>query len=283
MKLRTYLTLSVLTIAAALLMPQALQAVTIPAGYDYFTTDYGSVVMPWGETNILIQLQGFPWPGPPDPTQLFPLPSGALPPVRRWIEVQWLDQHGTTVGPDSKHKVSQLTLAHEEPVPYFDTVVSRNTSVDISGVGGSAIIPIEIIWLSLKSAAPIDIGLPVGPVDVYAGLHPGGQIEGKTKLVSAVECGNSGSMDIGLKGVTPIDPAVTNFLGLPVTYDVDFIPAGLEPIPSNVVYKLEGLQAIFQGDTMSPSGLYNVIPEPSAVMLVGLSLAGLLVVIRCKN
>ena len=221
--------------------------------------------MPGGGT---VQLQGFAWPGPFDPTQLFPLPSGALPAVRRWVEIQWLDPHGTAVAPDSKHKVSQLTLEHEEPVPYFDTIVSRKASVDISGVGGSAVIPIEIVWLSLKSTAPIDIGL--GLCDLYVGLHPGGQTEGKTKLVSAEECGNSGTMDIGLKGVTSDNPGDPDFLGLPVMYDVDFIPVGMEPIASNVVYSLEGLQAIFHGDTMSPSGQYTVIkpvPEPSALIL----------------
>jgi len=263
MKLRTCTMLCALTMAAALLMPQAVQAAYIPAGYDYFSTDHGTVVMPGIGT---IQLQGFAWHGPFDPTQLFPLPAGALPPVRRWVEVQWLDQHGTAVGPDSRHKVSQVVLEHEEPVPYFDTIVSRNASVDISGIGAEATIPIEIQWLSLRSLDPVDIGLPF-LCDVYAGLHPGDQIVGRTKLVSAVECGNSGTMDIGLKGVTTDNPADPDFLGLPVMYDVAFIPNGMDPIPHNVVYWQEGLQAIFHGDTMARSGQYTVlVPEPSALM-----------------
>jgi hypothetical protein len=273
MKLQTYIMLSVLTIAAALVMPEAVQGNYIPAGWDYFSTDHGSVVMPGVGT---VQLQGFAWPGPPDPTLLFPLPPGALPPVRRWIEVQWRDQHGNVVGPESKHKVSQLILEHEELVPYFDTIVSRNAALDITGVGASVVIPIEIVWLSLKSIEPIiDVRIPF-PCDLYVGLHVGGQIEGKTKFVSATECGNSGSVDIGLRGVTPDDPVDPDFLGLPVTYDVLFIPHGMDPIPSNVVHREESLQAIFHGDTMFASGEYRtLIPEPSGLMTVALSVCGL--------
>ena len=122
---------------------------------------------------------------------------------------------------------------------------------------------------------PVDIGQP-SPCDLYVGLHPGGQTEGKTKLVSAIECGNSGTVDIGLRGSTPTDPADPNFLGLPVTYDAIFIPHDMDPIPANVVYRQDGMQAVFQGDTMSPSGQYRaLVPEPATVSLLALLALGL--------
>ena len=253
-----------LALAAALLMPQAAQAAYIPAGYDYFCTDNGSVVMPGIGT---VQLQGFAWPGASDPTLLFPLP--ALPPVGEVLfQVTWLDQHGNVVGPDSVHKVTQVITPNPSAGP-FDTIVRRKVDASITGVGGETTIPIEIVWLSLKSSAPIDIGLPF-LVDAYVGLHPGGQIEGKAKLVSGLDCGNAGTVDLGLKGVSTDNPADPSFLGLPVTYDVKFIPHDMDPIASNVVYRQDGVQAIFHGDSQSPSGQYTVnkpVPEPSALVL----------------
>jgi hypothetical protein len=44
----------------------------------------------------------------------------------------------------------------------------------------------------------------------------------------------------------------------------------MDPIPSNVVSEQEGLQAVFHGDTMSPSGQYTFIPEPATLSLLAL-------------
>lgn len=260
--------LSVLTIAAALLMTQPAQAVEIPAGYDYFDTDmeYSGVTIP-GIGHI--PLMGFAVPGPPDPMALFPLPEDAKPPTTKQLvgfQVTWLDPHGTVVGPESQHKVTQVT----EPVwgdviSPFDTVIRRKAGADISGVGGEATIPIEIVWLSLKSTAPIDIGLP-SLVDVYVGLNAGGQIEGKTKLVSTTSLGDAGTISIGIPGVSPSDSADPDFLGLPVTYDVMFIPVGMEPIVGNVVYGIYDQYTVFQ----NPGTAIYITPEPATLMLLGL-------------
>jgi len=112
--------------AAALLMPQAVQAVTIPAGYDYFNTDYGSVDMPGSGT---IQLQGFhAWTA--GSHGAIPLPAGALPAVRRWIEVQWLDQHGTVVGRLRSIGCQSSIGNMKNPCRTSIPSVARNASMD---------------------------------------------------------------------------------------------------------------------------------------------------------
>jgi len=263
----------VLVIAAAMLITQPALAVTVSGGYDFFLTN-----MQLSEVTIpgigSIPLQGFAVPGPPDPMALFPLPEGAKPPTTKQVvgfQVTWHDPHGTVVGPESHHAVTQVV----EPVwgdviSPFDTVVRRKADADISGVGGEATIPIEIAWLSLKSANPIDIGLP-SLVDVYVGLNPGGQIEGKTQLVSTTSLGDAGTIGIGIPGLTPIDPANQDFLGLPVTYDVVFIPHGMDPIVDNVVYRIDDITTIFQNPSLG--NYINIIPEPATLLL--LTLGGL--------
>lgn len=259
-----------------LLLPLTTTAVYIEPGYDYFNTDYtsSSVLIP---QIGLIPLAGFAVPGPPDPTQLFPLPPDVTPPTEIvGFRVTWLDPHGTVVGPDSKHKVKQLV----EPIlgvwP-FDTVIARKSAADIAGVGDETTIPIEIVWLSLKSVQPVDLGDPAHTVvDVYAGLHPGSQIEGKTKLTSTTLAGDAGKVDLGLKGIASDDPASPDFLGLPVIYDVVFIPHGLDPIPTNVILRQDGAVAMFHGNTMSPSGNYEIVPEPNSLVVIGLAAIGLL-------
>ncbi len=267
----------VILITVILLLPLAASAVYISPGYDLFFTDYtsSSVLIP---QIGLVPLEGFAVPGPPDPTQLFPLPPGLTPPTGIvGFRVTWLDPHGTVVGPDSKHKVTQLV----EPIlgvwP-FDTVIERKSAADIAGVGDETTIPIEIVWLSLKSVQPVDLGDPAHTqVDVYAGLHPGSQIEGKTKLTSTTLAGEAGTIDLGLKGTTSDDPASPDFLGLPVIYDVLFIPHGMDPIPANVIYRQDGVVAMFHGNTMSPSGTYVIVPEPNSLAVVGLAAVGLLI------
>jgi len=75
----------------------------------------------------------------------------------------WLDQHGNEVGFDSRHKVTQVKTPNPGAGP-FDTIVRRNADVNISGIGSEEVVPIEIVWLSLKSVDPIDIGQPFGLV-----------------------------------------------------------------------------------------------------------------------
>ncbi|KHE90933.1 MAG: hypothetical protein K8F52_19085 [Candidatus Scalindua rubra] len=114
----------------------------------------------------------------------------------------------------------------------------------------------------MKSIDPIDIGQPFGLVDVYVGLNDldndpntSNQTEGKMKLISAVNDGAKGFLDLGLKGFTTEDVLHPDFLGLPVTYDVLFVQAGT----SNIVSSQIGLESVFHGDSLSPNPSLQVI------------------------
>lgn len=212
-----------------------------------------------------ITLMGFPLPGSQD---LFPF----LPPpdLRHLVVTTSWDQHGNVVSPPSRHSVNTITIIDDD-LTGIDTIVHRTGGATLTGIGSSAMVPIEIVYLSLKSVAPLTVpGIPF-PVDAYVGLNAGGQIAGRMNLVSTVADGSRGTADIGLAGATTDNPADPAFLGLPVFYDVLFIPAGALAIPANVVARQDRLLSVFHGADTSPSGAFAVVvPEPSTLILAGL-------------
>jgi hypothetical protein len=260
-------------LAVIVISPLAVDAAFIPGGLDYFTTERAGIdPEPFLPGIGYVELEGFPYPGSPDPTALFPLPDIAE--VQQALfQVTWFDEHGNQVTSDSEHKVKQVKRVRPGVDP-FDTIVRRKADATVGSVGDEQQVPIEIEWLSLRSVDPIDIGLPVF-VDLYVGLDDEAtQIEGKMKLISESPDGNQGKVDIGKKGETPDDPLDPDFLGLPVVFQVVMIPVGQDPIPDNVVARQRGVHNVFHGKNQSPSGSYVFVPEPSTFLIWSL-LAGL--------
>lgn len=254
--------------ALALLAHGGAWAANIAPGYDFFSTDSGgtrATLVGLGD----VQFEGFAYSGSTDPTALFPLPEGlALPTGAAGFRTTWLDPHQSGFGLPFQQKVAQVV---EPASGGFDTVVQRKADVTIEGIGSEGTVPIEIVWLSLKSTEPvtIDTGDGILVADLYLGLRQGVQVAGRAKLTSAVPTGNSGAISIGLPGTTPADdPTDPDFLGLPAIYDVYLIPHGMDPIPANVIFMVPVLTSVFQNNT----GRYSV-PEPSALLALGLGLS----------
>ncbi|MBL8473250.1 MAG: hypothetical protein KF778_14420 [Rhodocyclaceae bacterium] len=173
---------------------------------------------------------------------------------------------------DSVHKVSNVQVP--DPILInFDTVVRRPNDADLTG-GGITPVEIEIVWLSLKSVAPIDIGGTL--FDVYAGLADGvDQTAGRMNLLNAAGA-TSGQMDIGRVGVTTDDPSAPDFLGLPVNVDILFIPAGTPgPTRADAAQTVQNVPQVFHGCAQGspdctgngPSGAFS-IAEPSVLVLL---------------
>jgi hypothetical protein len=244
------------------------RAVEIESGWDWITAEDGTRVQIPDIGNV--PLEGVPptWP----PGDLFPNPpSPPGGPVA--FQVAWPDPLASAVAPDFTLKITDLVAPIGGSWP-FCMAVERKADATLNGVGDEAIIPIEIIWLSLKSIDPVTVG--GDQYDVYVGLHPGNQIQGEMKLVSGTDSGEAGTVDLGVKGVTTDNPTDPDFLGLPVTYDALFIPHGLDPILANVDadVSLYGQSAVFQGSGDSPLGSYTV-PEPATLFLLTLGGLGL--------
>ena len=246
--------------AMVVLLPGVGQAVVIPQGLDFWATDSASVDLSTLGVGLgWVELQGLPF--PPD-NPLFPKPP-VLPGPLPW-DVTWLDQHGNVVGPDSMHKVRQVIIP-------FDTIVQRNTDINITGVGGTAAASIEILWLSLRSKNPINVG-PYSAY-LYVGLNPDAtQIVGRMGLTSDVVDGSKGTVDIGKQiPFTPEAPNDPDYLGLPVNWTALAIPDGWPIDWGHVVYRHDDYSSFH-----NLSGGEYLIPLPPTAALLGSGLAILL-------
>lgn len=290
----------VLVVASTLLVslqaaPEA-RAVVIPSGFDWFTTENASFAKagldgdPTTPGDQPVQLKSFL----PSFNALFPSPDPSCPPAPcsvlqpPTLDIQWLDRHGA-VTEDARHAVKRVdTLGPFPATTLFDTIVRRLTDVTPSNNNATNTVPIEMVYLSLRSTQPVTVkdvlGDVLGIFDLYVGLarDPLGnyidQIDGRMRLTcdDPTDC-VKGPADIGLLG-DPDDPSDPAFLGLPVTFDVLFIPAGLEARPENVVLT-QTSTIFFHGENFSPSGRWDV-PGPPALLLLGLGAAILLGVRR---
>jgi len=148
-------------------------------------------------------------------------------------------------------------------LPHTDTIVRRLQPANLPGPGASAVVPIEIVSLSLTSIAPIQVthggGGPDSFFDVFTELSIDPQTPGNMQFLAGT--------------VGPGDQMAGTFtvLSLPVKYDVTFVEVG---DPAHMV-TLYGLTADFAGST----GTFW-IPEPASLMLMGI---GSLALLRRRN
>jgi hypothetical protein len=200
--------------------------------------------------------------------------------------LEWVDAHGSVVGPTSMHKVGQILVPSINTTPNFDTVVQRLDTLTFTAGGQVQETRIRPLMLNLQSVAPVVLGgfhyellavLANGspgfdPSDV---LHP--QYLGNLKFDSVFldSSGVHGTLDLGVTGPTPTAANLGTDLpsgmeGLPVNFDIQFIPTDGGP-PMNDVRQ----EVIFQN--RGPSSFDPVgVPEPSAFTLLVLGGLGLL-------
>jgi hypothetical protein len=193
-------------------------------------------------------------------------------------QLEWVDAHGSVVGPTSVHKVGQILVPTINTTPNFDTVVQRLNTLSFTAGGQVAETPIRIIMLNLQSVAPVAIGgfhyelvavLANGsPVyDPSDPSHP--QYLGNMKFdsTSVDSAGVHGTLDLGVTGPTPTTVNLgadlpSGMEALPVNFDIQFIPLDGGPQFQDVQQEV-----IFQNTGNSS---FNPTPEPST-FLVALS------------
>ena len=190
--------------------------------------------------------------------------------------LQWVDEHGSVVGPTSVHKVGQELVPTINTTPNFDTVVQRLDTLTFTAAGQVQETQIRILMLDLQSVAPVVIGgfhyemvaiLANGsPVyDSTDTMHP--QYLGNLKFdaTAVTAAGVFGTLDLGVTGPTPTASNLgadlpSGMEGLPVNFDIQFIPLDggptINPMQSEVIFQNTG-----------PSS-FGPVPEPSSLALL---------------
>jgi hypothetical protein len=275
-----------LLVAGALVLPASVRAGTISANADAFQTTPGSasVLLP-GIGVIPMEGAEFSLPGT-DPH--YPLTAAevtrlnSLAPNLGLVSysLEWVDQHGSVVGPTSAHKVGQVLVPTINTTPNFDTVIQRLNDVTLTAPGQTGETQIRVLMLNLQSVAPVPIGgfhyevvavLANGsPVfDPTDSAHP--QFLGNVKFDATLvnSSGVTGTLDLGVTGPTPTAANLGADLpagmeGLPVNFDIQFIPLdggpAINPMTQEVIFQNTG-----------PSAFAPLAPEPSSLVLLGLA------------
>lgn len=256
--------------------PPAAHAVTISEGWDYILTPPSAETrVAWGTETVF--LESLPYRNPLSRT-LWGEPAAPIPTFVSF-RTEWLDPHGTVVGPDSHHKVKQVIVREEIVLGDFDTVVRRPAPAVTGATGTTADVPIEIEWLSLKSVAPVPVpALPfcaTAGCDLYVGFERGLiQDIGMMRLTSGNADGSQGTINLGLTG----DAADDGALGLPLNWQAKLLPHGMDPFAAlrdGYVFTMLGTPLRFQQPTAFST--YTVaVPEPEtwALFLGGLAVLG---------
>jgi hypothetical protein len=190
--------------------------------------------------------------------------------------LEWVDAHGSVVGPTSAHKVGQVLVPMLDTTPNFDTVIQRLDTLTFTAGGQVQETRIRPLMLDLQSVSPVNIsGFHYEAVVVLANGRPvfdpadslDPQYTGNLKFDSAFldSSGVHGTLDLGVTGPAPTSanlgadlPSGTE--GLPVNFDIQFIP--LDGGPSIADTKAE---VIFQNT--GPSS-FDPVPEPSPLVLL---------------
>ena len=161
----------------------------------------------------------------------------------------WLDRHGSEVGPDSAHKVSQTVDIVQPLPPYnFDTVVERLNGGLFCDPGDVEDVRIQFIWLSLRSCVPIVVDFENGSQKtfwVHIGLsNRSNELAPGRMRLTAERVDPAGAllhMDIGREG----DPIDQQFQEDPLAFEFDNNHLGL-PLYFQMLFVEEGTEEIFQ-------------------------------------
>jgi hypothetical protein len=201
-------------------------------------------------------------------------------------QLQWVDPHGSVVGPTSSHKFSQVLTPVINTTPNFDTVIQRVNDVTLTAPGQVGETKIKILMLDLQSVNPVLIaGFHYEVLALLANGsavcdNPCTEFTGNLKFdatsINPVTGLPSGNLDLGITGPTPTTANLgadlpSGMEALPVNFDINFIPLDGGPaLPPN------NGEVIFQN--FGPSSFAPVVPEPGTLALLStalLALAGL--------
>jgi hypothetical protein len=270
--------------AGALVAGAQAKAGTIGANADAFQTMPGdaSVTLPGLG---LIPLEGAEF-SPPGTDPHYPLTAAevarlnVLAPNLGLVkyELQWVDAHGSVVGPTSEHKVGQILVPVLNTTPTFDTVIQRMSDVTLTAPGQVGETPIRVLMLNLQSVTPIPIG--GFHYELIAVLANGSPVFDPTDLADPQFMGNVkfhstaidanggvyGTLDLGVTGPTPTSANLganlpSGMEGLPVNFDIQFIPLDGGPAIQDMKQEV-----IFQNN--GPSQFQPINPEPSSFALL---------------
>jgi hypothetical protein len=269
----------------ALLFSMEAIAASIPANADAFQTTPGSasitLALPGGSVVVPMEGAEFSAPGT-DP--FYPLTTAEVTRLNTLApnlglvsyQLQWVDQHGSAVGPTSAHKVGQILVPVINTTPNFDTVVQRLTAANLTAAGQVAETPIKVLMLNLQSVAPIVIGgfhyevvaILANGSPVFDPASPFGQFTGNLKFdaTAVTPAGVSGTLDLGVTGPTPTTANLganlpSGMEALPVNFDIQFIPLDGGP----ALPPINNQEVIFQNT--GPSS-FGPVPEPSSFVLL---------------
>jgi hypothetical protein len=268
----------------ALLLSAESNAATIAANADAFQTTPGSasVTLP-GIGAIPLEGAEFSAPGT---SPFYPLTAtevsrlNTLAPNLGLVsyQLQWVDAHGSVVGPTSMHKVGQILVPVINTTPTFDTVIQRLNPVTLTAPGQAGETQIRVLMLNLQSVAPILLG--VFHYEVIAVLANGDPVYDPTNLGAPQYAGNvkfhatavtgsqvTGTLDLGVTGPTPTTANLgadlpSGMEALPVNFDIQFIPLDGGPQINPVIQ-----ETIFTNTGPSSFGP-NSVPEPSSFVLL---------------
>lgn len=264
-----------IVVALGLCAPAA-QAMVISEGWDWILTPPTTETrVTWGTDSVV--LESLPYRNPLSRV-LWGEPAAPLPTFVSF-RTEWLDPHGSVVGPDSRHRVTQVIVPEEVVLGDFDTVVRRPAGAVTGATGTTTDVPIQIEWLSLKSTAPADVpALPfcaLAGCDIYVGFERSvTQDAGMMRLTSGNADGSAGTIDLGLTG----DGADDATLGLPLNWQAKLMPHGMDPydaLRDGFVFTVDGTPLRFQQPT--PYSTFTVaVPEPEswALLVAGLAVLG---------
>jgi hypothetical protein len=274
-----------LLVAAVLLLSAVASGGQINANADAFQTLPGdaSITLNLGAGNVVIALEGAEFSAAgTDP--FYPLTTAevarlnTLAPSLGLVsyQLQWVDAHGSVVGPTSVHKVGQDLVPVLNTTPNFDTVIQRLNTLTFTAAGQVQESQIRILMLNLQSVAPVLIsgfhyeliavlanGSPVyDPSDTSAPQYTGNL---KFDANSVASTGVSGTLDLGVTGPTPTTANLganlpSGMEGLPVNFDIQFIPLDGGPALPGVTSEV-----IFQNTGPST---FSAVPEPSSLVLL---------------